>query len=51
MNLDKGDLISCKAQIQVVLNKFGMEPDDENFKDTARRFLSYLQHYTQTYDP
>ena len=42
---------SCKAQIQVVLNKLGLPPEDENFKDTAQRFLRYLQHYTQTYNP
>ena len=51
MNLDEQNSMSAKAQIQVVLTILGMDPENENFKGTAKRFVRYLQSYTQEYDP
>ncbi len=51
MRLSGKEITSSKANIQVVLNTLGLTPDNENFTDTARRFLGYLVHYTQEYDP
>lgn len=50
--LSEGDFIGAKASLTVALRKLGMPTDtDENFKNTAKRFLKYLQDYTQAYDP
>lgn len=51
MNLDEKQLISAKANVQVVLDALGLPKDDENFKGTALRWVRYLQAYTQAYDP
>ncbi len=51
MHLSDKEITSSKANIQVVLNTLGLTPDNENFADTARRFLKYLVHYTEAYMP
>ena len=41
-----------KANITVALTKLGLPvTTDENFENTPNRWLSYLEHYLQSYDP
>lgn len=43
---------SAGANINCALKLMGIPIDmDENFLKTSRRFTSYLEHYTQPYDP
>jgi len=50
--MDEKKFISAKANVQVVLNLLGLPiGQDENFDDTAERWVKYLEAYTQEYRP
>ncbi len=50
--MDDKERTETKAHVQVALHKLGLPvTENENFKNTALRWVKYLESYTQIYDP
>ena len=45
------DVARMAQYIRNILIDVGIDMEDQNFKDTPQRWISYLQHYLQPYDP
>lgn len=50
---DRSDpaVITMEGQVTHILEEMGIDTDDENFIDTPIRWLRYLRHYCQSYNP
>lgn len=44
-------VISMAGKLKFILCEMGIDLNDPNFESTPARWLQYLHHYTQVYDP
>lgn len=45
------DSLDNKIRVQKVLETFGIDFEDPNFHNTPTRWLKYIEHYCQSFDP